>query len=365
MTAPESDVAPISGEHIPAGALPRSEVAEYDRIAAGLAALRQEAALSNFDLSTTAGDKAARAVRARHVDLRVRVESLRVSAKQPHLDAGRQIDAAAKFLTAEIERSEKPLDAAIVAKQREKEEEKARLAQAERERVAAIDKRISWIVSQPAEAAKRRKADEISAILEALRSVPLTPALYAEKLPEALGAHLTAIAAIEQMLEVAREREAEDARLAAERERLAAERAAEDARRKEEDRKRREAQEAEDRERRERQAREDAERAERQRAEDERLAAARTEAERIEREAREAREREEKAAREARELQEKEDAERRRRIRSEIEARADPWSAIDRAIYELHEERFGHALRVLEDAVEARTELNELDAATL
>lgn len=308
MTAPESDVAPISGEHIPAGALPRSEVAEYDRIAAGLAALRQEAALSNFDLSTAAGDKAARAVRARHVDLRVRVESLRVSAKQPHLDAGRQIDAAAKFLTAEIERSEKPLDAAILAKQREKEEEKARLAQAERERVAAIDKRISWIATQPAEAAKRRKAEEISAILEALRSVPLTPALYAEKLPEALGAHLTAIAAIEQMLEVvaaieqmlevAREREAEDARLAAERERLAAER-------------------------------------------------------------------EEKDAREARELQEKEDAERRRRIRSEIEARADPWYAIDRAIYELQEERLGHALRVLEDAVEARTELNELDAATL
>ena len=353
----------LTGEHLPAGALPKSEIVEYDKNAAGLAELRRSAALGNFDLTTTAGDKAARAVRAQHVELRTRVESLRVAAKQPHLDRGREIDAAAKFLTAEITRSEKPLDEAILAKQREREVEKARKEQAERERIAAIDKRLAWIAAQPAEAAKRRKADAIAAILATLRAAPITEALYVEKLPEATGAHLTAVAAIEQMLAVAAEQEAEAARLAAERARIDQERAAADAERAEADRKRREAQEAEDKVRREAQEREDAARREAQRVEDEqraaarkaeedRLAAARAEQERVDREARERRERDEKAA-----------ADERQRRRKAIEVRAEPWLAIESAHGSLLADDVARAIGYLEDAIVARDELAALDAA--
>lgn len=361
MTAANPDV--LTGEHLPAFALPRSEIVEYDAIATGLAELRQSAALANFDLTTSAGDKAARAIRARHVDLRVRVEALRVAFKQPHLDRGREIDAAARALTAEIERSEKPLDAAILAKQREKEVEKARREQVERERVAAIDRKITWIAAQPIEAATRRKSVELAAILTMLESVPLTAEHYAEKLAEAQGAHGAATAAVRQMLDVVREQEAEAARLAAERQRIASEQVEAQAKRDAEDRQRRETQEAEDLARREAREREDAARREAQRVEDEqraaarkaeedRLAAARAEQERVDREARERREREEKAA-----------ADERQRKRTAIEVRAEPWLAIESAHGSLLADDVARAIGYLEDAIVAREELAALDAA--
>lgn len=346
----------LTGEYLPAGPLPKSEVAEYDSIAAGLAELRSEAALQNFDLTTTAGDKAARSIRARHVELRSRVEDLRVRAKQPHLDRGREIDAAAKFLTAEILRSEEPLDKAILAKQREKEAEKARREEADRAAKAAIGQRIDWIRGRLLAMAGKPSAD-VDAEVGTLEQVPITAELYGERLTEAAQVKGETLAELRALSARLKPQEQEAARLAEER-RVFAEQQAEAKRRAD----------AEDAERRERIRREDAERAEQQRREDEQRAAARkAEDDRIAA-AKAEQDRKDAAERAERERREQEAADERRRRRAALEELADPWKAIGVAMTLIVEGIEGRsipkvaaAFDLLERTTKAREELAALD----
>jgi hypothetical protein len=304
----------------------QGEVAAFDRIAAGIAAI--EAAHPKtlvVDVSTTTGMKQAIAGRAAYRDPRIAVEKARKAAKAPVLELGKQIDAFAVNLEATLREGEDNYDSQIKAEEARKEAERAAKAEAERARVAAIQSRIAAFNVPPqvasSDAATIRDFD-----------IPNVEAMdvgddFQEFKPQAEAAKSAALETLRKMLDAATHREAEQARIKAEQEaeaaRIAEERAelarlraesearereaaaaraeqerkdrearetaereqaatlaAERAAQAEELRKQREAQEAELKAQREAQAKADAEAAAARRAEEARLAAERQEIER-------------------------------------------------------------------------------------
>ncbi len=69
-----------------------TKIAEYSPTAAALAKLRQRFSNIAFDLSTTKGDKEARAARLELVRLRTSLEAKRKELKAPALERSRLID---------------------------------------------------------------------------------------------------------------------------------------------------------------------------------------------------------------------------------------------------------------------------------
>lgn len=125
MTTEILDRAEISGENV---------IVEYSATEAALAALRQKYAGVVFDLTTTKGDKEARAARLELTTLRTSLEKKRQQFKEPALKFGKKIDSEAARVTAEIRALEDPIDQQIKADEARRAAEKA-----ERERIAAFD----------------------------------------------------------------------------------------------------------------------------------------------------------------------------------------------------------------------------------
>lgn len=317
-------------------AAPKLAVAEYSPTAAALADLRARFKGVVFDVTTTKGDKEARAARLELVRLRTSLEAKRKELKAPALERSRMIDTEAKRIEGEILSLEKPIDEQIKAEEARRERERAAKAEAERRRVAEIQGWIDGIKALPVRAAGKTSI-VIEALIGDLVAVKVDET-FAEFRPAAEAAHAQALATMRDLLAAAQAHEEEARRLRAEREALEQQRREDEARRAEADRIAREEHEAEvrritaEREKQEaelraqreaeearmaeqrrieaeRQAEEqrrlDAERAEleRQQAEidrqrreqEEREAAARAEAERVERERIEAQRREELA----------------------------------------------------------------------
>lgn len=82
---------------------------------AGLSALRADLSGKRYDLTTTKGDKDARADRQRCVTLRTTLEKRRKEMKAPALEFGKLIDGEAKRITDAILALESPIDSAIKA----------------------------------------------------------------------------------------------------------------------------------------------------------------------------------------------------------------------------------------------------------
>jgi hypothetical protein len=108
---------------------------EYSKTEAALAELRERFAGAKFDLTTTAGDKAARAARLELVTLRTALEKKRKAFKEPALEFGKLIDAEARRITAEIVKLEEPIDVAIRADEARREAEREAKRQAEAARI--------------------------------------------------------------------------------------------------------------------------------------------------------------------------------------------------------------------------------------
>lgn len=124
----------------------QGEIAAFDKIAAGIAAIElQHPKNLAVDVSTTAGMKAAVAARAAWRDPRIAVEKARKAAKAPVLDLGKQIDAFAAGLEAQLREGESNYDDQIKAEESRKEAERAAKAKAEAERVQAHQDRIESI----------------------------------------------------------------------------------------------------------------------------------------------------------------------------------------------------------------------------
>lgn len=124
-------------------------IVEYTKTEAALADLRARYKGVAFDLTTTKGDKEARAARLELVTLRTSLEKKRKTFKIPAIEFGKKIDAEAQRITAEIEALEKPIDDQIRADEARREAEKEAKRQAEAARVqnhlAAIGKIRNWV----------------------------------------------------------------------------------------------------------------------------------------------------------------------------------------------------------------------------
>lgn len=223
---------------------PTTAIAEYSPTAAALADLRARFEGVAFDVTTTKGNKEARAARMELVRLRTSLEAKRKELKAPALERSRLIDAEAKRIEAEILALETPIDEQIKAEEARREQERERKAEAERRRVAAIQERIDEIKSFPVRAAGSKSSIVMEARIGDLVAIEIDET-FAEFRPAAEAAHAQALAAMRELLAAARGHEEEARRLRAEREALEQQRKEDEARRAEEDRIAREQHEAE------------------------------------------------------------------------------------------------------------------------
>lgn len=291
-------------------------IVEFNAVQKGLAELRHELAGVQFDVTTTAGDKAARAARARCVSIRTSADAAYEGWNKPMLAKQREMRAILAKIKDEVKAVEEPIDAQIKAEEARKAEIRAAKEAAELARQQAIQSRINAISQYPVQAAGKSAAD-IAALLAAVAELPITTELYEHRAGEAMALQADTVAKLEQMHSAALAQEQEAARLAKERaeleeqqRRLQAERDAENARQ--------EAARAE-------QARKDAEAAAAlKRQQDEAAAALRAQQEEIDRQRREFEE-QQVAARRAE--QERAEAEARAQQEKEAAARAEAEAA--------------------------------------
>lgn len=200
---------------------------EYSRTEAALAELRSKYAGAKFDLTTTAGDKAARAARLELVTLRAGLEKKRKELKAPAVEFGKKIDDEAKRITGEIVALEDPIDAQIKADEKRREEERLQRERIEADRVAAIKTRIDAIRSCVVRAnAPDMTSERIQRGIDQVEAIVIDKASFAEFEEEAAQAKSTTLAAMLNLRDTAKAREDEAARLEAQRienERIAAE----------------------------------------------------------------------------------------------------------------------------------------------
>lgn len=245
---------------------PMGEIAEYNPIAAGLAALRQRYADLSFDLTTTAGNTAARQARKELVTLRTTLEERRKELKAPILERARLLDAEAKRITGEILALEEPIDQQIKVDEKRRADEKAAREKAERERVEALQTRLQAIIATPAKWVAASSA-EIAEAHNDLQRMEIGDD-WQEFRERAESARQEAVASLKQLHAAATQREDEAAAQAAERARLERERQqAEEQRRAQEAETARWRAEAEAAQAEAKRAREEAEQAEAKRAE--------------------------------------------------------------------------------------------------
>jgi hypothetical protein len=235
-------------------------VVEYSPTEKALAELRQKYAAVVFDVTNAKGMMAAKEARRELRTLRTSLESMRVEIKAPALERCRLIDAEAKRITAELEKLEDPIAAAIKAEEDRKEAERAEKAlQAEaaaralRAKLDAIRNRPLSVIGKP--------APTIAALIDDTKALEFSD-LNEQYQAEAIKLRDEAIEKLVVMHSDRVSADAEQARLAVERAELERQRAAHEAAQKESDRTARE----------EREAQEAAARAERERQDKERQA---------------------------------------------------------------------------------------------
>ncbi|MGK0556129.1 hypothetical protein [Bordetella bronchiseptica] len=309
-------------------------IIEFTAVQKGLAELRQELAGVQFDVTTTAGDKAARAARARCVGIRTSADAAYEGWNKPMLAKQREMRAILAKIKDEVKAVEEPIDAQIKAEEARKAEIKAAKEAAELARAKAIQERLDHIRDFATSAAGLSSA-MIEAMRETLAEFPLTTELYEHRSGEAMQLHAEVMAKLDQMHGAALAQEQEAARLAAERaelerQRLEQEAAAAAARKAEDERLAKERAELEEQQRRlqaERDAenaRQEAARAEQARKDAEAAAALKRQQEEIDRQRREFDE-QQAAARRAE--QERAEAEARALLEKKAAARAEAEAA--------------------------------------
>lgn len=200
---------------------------EYSRTEAALAALRERYAGAKFDLTTTAGDKAARAARLDLVTLRTGLEKKRKELKAPAVEFGKKIDDEAKRITTEIVALEDPIDAQIKADEARREAERLERERIAAERTAGFRAKIEAIRACVAKS-QGISSERISDGLAKIEAITVDTATWAEFEEEAAQAKAFTVAAMLNLRDLAKAREEEAARVEAQRvenERIAAEQA--------------------------------------------------------------------------------------------------------------------------------------------
>lgn len=189
-------------------------IVTYSRTEAAIAELRKKYAGATYDLTTVAGDKAARAGRLELVTLRANLEKKRKELKAPALEFGKKIDSEAARLTTEIVALEEPIDKQIKAdEQRREDERRAKEAAEAARRKVHIDAiaKITGYVEQAADLS----AERIGKGIAYLQGLDLSG--FEEFADEAAATRTRTIAALEALRSKAVAREEEAARLEAQR----------------------------------------------------------------------------------------------------------------------------------------------------
>lgn len=196
-----------------------TKIAEYSPTAAGLAELAHRLQGRAYDLTTTKGDKEARADRLECVRLRTSLEAKRKELKAPALERSRLIDDEAKRITAAILDLETPIDEQIKAVEMKKEADRLAKIEAERKRVAWLRERV-WGIQQFAASCVGLPSVKIAALLETLQAEVVDDS-FAELKDEAEKVKAETLGRVRELHSAALAQEAEAARLAAERIELA------------------------------------------------------------------------------------------------------------------------------------------------
>ena len=200
-------------------------VVKYSKTEAELAHMRHRFGGVVYDLTTTKGDKEARAARLELVTLRTSLEKQRKTFKEPALTLGRKIDDEAARITAEIKALETPIDEQINADENRRAAEKAERERIEAERIAAHQTKLAAMRGCVARAQGLPSA-RIAKGIEQVEAIMLGVTAWEEFAAEATTAKQETLAAMRVMFDAAKAREDEDARVEVQRienERIAAE----------------------------------------------------------------------------------------------------------------------------------------------
>jgi colicin import membrane protein len=212
--------APLEGELMP-DTSSGTDIAEFKATEAALAKLQEAYDGAQYDVTTPAGMLAATQGRRELRELRVDIEKRRKELKAPLIEQGRHIEDEAKRITAALVALEDPIDAQIQAEQKRRDQIKEEEAQAKRDKLAGIQKRIARISEEPVLLVGKPVA-EVEARLEVLRATVLDPEVYGEYHQQAVEALAEMLPKAEGVLVAARAHEAAQAELAAGRAALAA-----------------------------------------------------------------------------------------------------------------------------------------------
>lgn len=197
-------------------AAPKTALARFDPLRAGLAALKEKFESYVPDVSTKAGEDIARANRKELVTIRTSATKIYEQLNAPLLDAQRQARAMRDEITATAEKFEAPIDAAIKARELEREAERKRKAEEEAARIKAIRARITAIGSLPVLAVDMDSAN-IQAVINDLGNAAFTTERFGEFLDEAEELATQIGHKLSTMRDAATAREVEAQRLADER----------------------------------------------------------------------------------------------------------------------------------------------------
>lgn len=216
----------IQGEVMPRAQeqeAPASPIAQYNPTAAGLAAMRESYAGKVYDVDTPAGMRDAIAARRHLKEHRLALEALRKELKAPLVAQGKLVDSEAERIRLELERLEDPIDGQIKAAEQRKEEERERKEELRRQARVRITARITAIREVPF-GLLQADLTKLHAALEGLKSFDDTD-MDAMDVEEARRAQAASTAAVERLIETAREQQEERERIARDRAKLEADQA--------------------------------------------------------------------------------------------------------------------------------------------
>lgn len=194
-------------------------VAEFDRVAAGIAELKKRYENVVYDVATSKGMTLAKEARMAIRAPRFEVEKIRKAAKAPILALGKKLDTEAARITSELEKLEQPIDSAIKAEEDRKERERQAKVEAELKRVADLQERVVYLRGNPTLSATTGSA-LIAEHISDLEGEVVDDSLQ-EFRQQAEDAKAAGLSRLRELHAAALAHEAEQARIKSEREELA------------------------------------------------------------------------------------------------------------------------------------------------
>lgn len=167
-----------------------ADIAEYSATEAALAMLREKYSVVP-DANTDEGYALVKAGIKELTTLRTSLEAARKREKEPHLQAGRIIDAEAKRITEELVKLEDPMKAA-------KKEVDDRIERERQERIARLQVKVDAIVAMPGQV-RGKSSQEIASMLDRVGEIDAMHDYY-DLTKEAVAARENALSELAQML---------------------------------------------------------------------------------------------------------------------------------------------------------------------